>query len=234
MAEEKDKDKAKKTDDKAPSGAAKANGGPLPPNILFLAIIGGIVVVNLLVVIIMAASMKPPKQAPDQATTADSVKSEESGEGGKEIEQGGEEKASESATHDGAEKEGKKESEKKGSHESGEEEFPKKPIEAVCNIAGTNGDRVLKIAVKPAFKVSGKKSGGGGGHGGGGGPLDPLEPKAKDILIDVVSQMTLSELSEPDARDKIRKEFMHRLNSVVPKHMHLEITNVYIDMFIIQ
>lgn len=219
-------DKAKKTEEKSAGAAEKQKGGPLPPNILFLAIIGGIVLVNLLVVVILVSGMKPPKtDAATESVAADSSHAESSGEHG---EAHGEEKVDAKA-----DAHGEKASAHGGEAEE-ESEFPKKPIEAVVNVAGTDGERVLKIAVKPAFVVSGKKKGGEGGHGGGGGPLDPIEPKAKDLLIDIVSQMTLGELSEPDARDKIRKEFMTRLNAIIPSHMNIKIVNVYIDMFIIQ
>ena len=218
-------DKAKKTEEKSAGAAEKPKGGPLPPNILFLAIIGGIVLVNLLVVVILVSGMKPPKaDAATESVSADSSHAESSGEHG---EAHGEEKKDAKADAHG---------EKAGAGEAEPEaEFPKKPIEAVVNVAGTDGERVLKIALKPAFIELGKKKGGGGhGHGGGGGPLDAIEPKAKDLLIDIVSQMTLGELSEPDARDKIRKEFLTRLNAIIPSHMHIKIVNVYIDMFIIQ
>ncbi|MBD3345470.1 MAG: hypothetical protein GF401_10450 [Chitinivibrionales bacterium] len=98
------------------------------------------------------------------------------------------------------------------------------PIEAVVNIADTDGERFLKVVVILEYNESNKDL-----------PEELVRraPRFKNILIDQLSQMTLMELSEPAAKEKIRKEFLRRINSTLPPKIG-EVSNVYLDQFIIQ
>jgi flagellar basal body-associated protein FliL len=55
----------------------------------------------------------------------------------------------------------------------------------------------------------------------------------KDMLIELISPMTLNELAEPETREKIRKDFLKKANSTMEPTVG-EFTNVLVDQFIIQ
>jgi flagellar basal body-associated protein FliL len=99
------------------------------------------------------------------------------------------------------------------------------PVEAVVNIAGTNGDRFLKVVIRfeyddvkyPKMTEELKKRG----------------PKLKDLLIERISPMTLTELNEPETRSKLRQDILRvSNNSMRPEEG--EFRDVFIDQFIIQ
>lgn len=98
------------------------------------------------------------------------------------------------------------------------------PIVAIVNIAGTDGERFLKIGVVLEFDPKNKDL---VDH------LELLRPKFKNVLIDQLSQMTLLELNEPNTKDKIRKEYLRRLNMMLPKDTG-QIKDVLLDEFIVQ
>lgn len=100
-----------------------------------------------------------------------------------------------------------------------------KPIEAVVNIAGTDGERFLKISV--AFEYDDKT------HPEMAEVLEKRAPKFQDILIDYLSKLTLIEVTEPDAKDKIRKDLLRLVNNSIPTEEG-EIRDVYITNYIIQ
>jgi flagellar basal body-associated protein FliL len=50
-------------------------------------------------------------------------------------------------------------------------------------------------------------------------------------MIDIVSEMTLVELNEPNAKEKILKNLLHKINATMPK---VEVLDVLLDQFIIQ
>ncbi|MDD5672920.1 MAG: flagellar basal body-associated FliL family protein [Chitinivibrionales bacterium] len=103
------------------------------------------------------------------------------------------------------------------------------PIEAIVNIAGTDGERFLKVVVVLWYDKK-KYPKMGGGEGGG---MKEKAPMYKDMLIEILSPMTLPELNEPDVKDKIRKNLLRMINNTMsPKEG--EISNVLIDQFIIQ
>jgi flagellar basal body-associated protein FliL len=96
-------------------------------------------------------------------------------------------------------------------------------IDVIVNISGTNGDRLLKIVVRLEFP-------------GGKGEeyvkeMKKISPRVKNLLIDIVSEMTLAELNEPSTKDKILKNLLRKINSAMPK---IEVLNVLLDQFIIQ
>ncbi|NLE02364.1 MAG: flagellar basal body-associated FliL family protein [Fibrobacter sp.] len=100
-----------------------------------------------------------------------------------------------------------------------------KPIEAIVNIAGTDGDRFLKAAVifeydEVAYPELGAE-------------LEKRAPKFKDLLIDHLSKLTLLEVMEPDAKDRIRKNLLKLVNNSLPAKIG-EIREVFFTTYIIQ
>lgn len=99
------------------------------------------------------------------------------------------------------------------------------PIEAIVNIAGTKGERFLKAEVifeydNKAFPNLGEE-------------LIRRTPKIKDLLINHLSRQTLDELTEPDAKDKIRKDLVRLINATVPPKIG-EVREVLFTTYIIQ
>jgi flagellar basal body-associated protein FliL len=97
------------------------------------------------------------------------------------------------------------------------------PIDVIVNIAGTNGERLLKVVVRLEFP-------------GGKGEefikeMKKISPRVKNVLIDIVSEMTLAELSEPAAKEKILKNLLRKINATMPK---VEVLDVLLDQLIIQ
>jgi flagellar basal body-associated protein FliL len=99
------------------------------------------------------------------------------------------------------------------------------PVDAVVNIAGTNGERFLKVVIRfefddkkfPKMAEEMKKRG----------------PKLKDLLIERISPMTLTELNEPETRSKLRQDLLRvSNNSMRPEEG--EFRDIFIDQFIIQ
>ncbi|MBN1130908.1 MAG: flagellar basal body-associated FliL family protein [Chitinispirillaceae bacterium] len=116
------------------------------------------------------------------------------------------------------------------------------PVEVLVNIAGTDGERFLKAAVVLEYVDQGgmeKKKEGGHGHGGG-ASLSPMAeaiqkrlPKYQSFLIEYLSKMTITEVTAPDAKEKIRKDFMRHVNYTLPPNLG-EIKDIYFTQFIIQ
>lgn len=100
-----------------------------------------------------------------------------------------------------------------------------KPIEALVNIAGTDGERFLKVAV--AFEYDNVT------HPLLAEALEMRAPKIKDMMIDHLSKLTLVEVTEPEAKNKIRKDLLRLVNNSLPKEEG-NIRDVYIVNFIIQ
>ncbi len=99
------------------------------------------------------------------------------------------------------------------------------PLEAVVNIAGTDGGRFLKIVVQAEYDADRYKN----------LPteLAKREVVFKNILIEQLSALTLPELQDVDAKTAIRKEFKRRVNNTLPQEVG-EISDIYIVEFIIQ
>jgi flagellar basal body-associated protein FliL len=90
-------------------------------------------------------------------------------------------------------------------------------------VAGTDGERLLKVVVRLEFP-------------GGKGEefvkeMKKISPRVKNLLIDIVSEMSLVELNEPAAKDKIRSSLLRKINNSMPK---VEVVDVLLDQFIIQ
>lgn len=99
------------------------------------------------------------------------------------------------------------------------------PIEAVVNIAGTDGERFLKAAIifeydDVAFPELGSE-------------LEKRAPKFKNLLIDHLSKMTLMDLTEPDAKDRIRKNLLKLINNTIPAKTG-EVREVLFTTYLIQ
>jgi flagellar basal body-associated protein FliL len=99
------------------------------------------------------------------------------------------------------------------------------PVEAVVNIAGTNGERFLKVVIR--YEYDDRK------FPKMGEELKKRAPKLKDLLIERISPMTLTELNEPETRAKLRQDILRvSNNSMRPEEG--EFRDVFIDQFIIQ
>lgn len=99
------------------------------------------------------------------------------------------------------------------------------PIEAIVNIAGTEGERFLKTVVVLEFEENKK--------GTFGPELLSRAPKFKDLMINHLSALTLTEITEPGAQDKIRKDLLRQINSTLPNALG-EVNEVRFNTFIIQ
>ncbi len=99
------------------------------------------------------------------------------------------------------------------------------PIEAIVNIAGTDGMRFLKVVL--VFEYDDEK------YSKLGEELSRRNAKLKDLLIEQLSSMTMEEINDTDARKNIRKSFMRTVNNSLPANIG-QIDNVLINEFIIQ
>jgi flagellar basal body-associated protein FliL len=101
----------------------------------------------------------------------------------------------------------------------------KDPIEAIVNIAGTDGERFLKATI--IFEYDDQK------YEGLGVELTRRAPKFKSILMNYLSMLTLVELTEPDAKERISKEVFRMVNNSLPSKIG-EVREVMFTTFIIQ
>jgi len=99
------------------------------------------------------------------------------------------------------------------------------PIEAIVNIAGTDGERFLKVEV--IFEYDDKA------YPDLGEELARRAPKFKDLLINHLSRQTMADLMEPDAKDKIRKDLARLINATIPPKIG-EVRDVLFTTYIIQ
>ncbi len=99
------------------------------------------------------------------------------------------------------------------------------PIEAIVNIAGTDGLRFLKVVVR--FEYDDKE------YKNLGEELARRNPKLKDLLIDQLSGITLEELEKSDAKDEIRRDLRRIVNNTLPEDIG-KVRDVFLNDFIIQ
>lgn len=99
------------------------------------------------------------------------------------------------------------------------------PIEVIVNIAGTDNERFLKI--KTIFEFDDKA------YPKLAEDLVVRQPKLKNVLLEMLSKMTLMELNEPTSKERIRKEYMRLVNGILPESVG-QVSNVLLDEFIIQ
>lgn len=99
------------------------------------------------------------------------------------------------------------------------------PIEAIVNIAGTDGERFLKAVIifeydDVAYPDLGPE-------------LIKRAPKFKNLLIENLSKMTLMDLTEPDAKERIRKNLLKHINNIIPAKIG-EVREVLFTTYLIQ
>jgi len=182
---------------KAAKAAAPADGVKGP---VFMGIIAGIIVFNLVAAVVLVNVLMPRK--PKAEATVESA---------------------DTTAHHGESVEGAGEK----PEASAGMIVTAKPIDAVINIAGTDGKRYLKVGVQLEFNSLKYKDN-----------LKLIEegelnPKLKSLLIDQVSQMTMDELLEPDAKEKICKEYLRRINSAIPEKF-VQFAEVFLVDFLVQ
>jgi flagellar basal body-associated protein FliL len=114
------------------------------------------------------------------------------------------------------------------------------PVEVLVNIAGTDGERFLKAAlVMEYIDASDKKKEGDKKEGdkkGGEGVAEAIKqrmPKYKNYLLENLSKMTMAELTAPDTKEKIRKDFIQMVNNSLPPHLGV-VKDIYFTQYIIQ
>jgi flagellar basal body-associated protein FliL len=98
------------------------------------------------------------------------------------------------------------------------------PIEAIVNIAGTDGERFLKAIIILEYDESNSQLG---------NELRRRAPRFRDLMINHLSALTLMEVTEPGAKDKIRKDLLRLINATLPNRMG-EVQDVLFTTFIIQ
>jgi len=98
------------------------------------------------------------------------------------------------------------------------------PIEAIVNLAGTDGERFLKATIILEYDEKNTALG---------LELRNRAPKFKNMFIDYLASLTLKEVDEPGARDKIRKDMLRLINATIPTKTG-EVENVLFTTFIIQ
>jgi len=98
------------------------------------------------------------------------------------------------------------------------------PIEAIVNIAGTDGERFLKAAILLEYNEKNTVLG---------TELRTRVPKFTDLFMDYLANLTMKELEEPGARDKIRKDMLRLINNTIPAKLG-EVDGVVLKTFIIQ
>ncbi|MDR0305795.1 MAG: flagellar basal body-associated FliL family protein [Chitinispirillales bacterium] len=98
------------------------------------------------------------------------------------------------------------------------------PIDATVNIAGTDGERYLKASIILEYDENNKLIG---------AELIRRAPKYKSLLIDHLASLTLMEVTDPNARDKIRKDLIRLINGTLPPKMG-EVMDVHFKDYIIQ
>lgn len=99
------------------------------------------------------------------------------------------------------------------------------PIEAIVNIAGTNGERFLKVEI--IFEYDDQS------YPDLGAELTRRIPKFRDLLINHLSRQTLEDLTAIDAKDKIRKDLLRLINATIPIKLG-EVREVLFTTYIIQ
>jgi flagellar basal body-associated protein FliL len=127
------------------------------------------------------------------------------------------------------------------------------PVEVLVNIAGTDGERFLKAALvmeyiareeKARSGHGGKKEGGGHGEkkegegpepaaSGIAGAIKQRMPKYKNYLLETLSKMTMAELTAPETKERIRKDFIKMVNGSLPPELGV-VKDIYFTQYIIQ
>ncbi len=99
------------------------------------------------------------------------------------------------------------------------------PIEGVVNIAGTHGERFLKASI--IFEFDGNR------YPSLGAELERRSPRLRDLFLGHMSTLTLFEVTDPEARNKIRKDLLRLVNNSLPPKVG-EVRDVLFVDYIIQ
>jgi len=98
------------------------------------------------------------------------------------------------------------------------------PIEAIVNIAGTDGERFLKAAILLEYNDK---------NAALGLELRNRVPKFTDIFMEYLANLTMKDLEDAGARDKIRKDMLRLINNTLPAKLG-EVDGIVLKTFIIQ
>jgi len=98
------------------------------------------------------------------------------------------------------------------------------PIEVIVNIAGTEAERFLKASIILEYDGANVKFG---------EELGRRAPRFRDLMMNHLSRLTLMEVTEPGAKDKIRKDLLRMINETLPAKMG-EVDDVLFTSYIIQ
>lgn len=124
------------------------------------------------------------------------------------------------------------------------------PVEVLVNIAGTDGERFLKAALVMEYLVKSgskkepekkeKKEGESKegekketGPEGMAAAIKLRMPKYKNYLLENLSKMTMAELTTPETKEKIRKDFIQMVNNSLPLNLGV-VKDIYFTQYIIQ
>jgi flagellar basal body-associated protein FliL len=98
------------------------------------------------------------------------------------------------------------------------------PIEALVNIAGTDGERFLKATIILEYDEKNVQLG---------NELRRRVPRYKDLMMSHLSTLSLVEVTEPGAQEKIRGDLLRMINATLPPQVG-EVQNVLFTGFIVQ
>ncbi|MEZ4649007.1 MAG: flagellar basal body-associated FliL family protein [Candidatus Eisenbacteria bacterium] len=203
----------KKAAEGAPEAAKK---GPLPPMVVKIAILAGILVVVAAAAVFVVVEVVAPKLGGGE--TAEVVAGEEgAGEHGEAASEHGEKKE---------EKKEKKEEKGGGGHGGGGEEGGggHEGIvdlgDLVVNPAGTGGRRYLKVQVQVELEDPDES-----------GLVESKTPKLRDRIIRELTSRTLSELTDPVAKDEMKETIIDEMNRILGGDV---VDDMYFTEYVIQ
>lgn len=198
--------------EKKPAEAAApqpAKKGPVPPIVVKIAILAGLLVVTGVGVLLLVTEVIAPRLEGSVAQ-AEGVPAEH-GEGDGD------------AQHEskGGEKEKKDKKDKKGDHGGAEEASAMVSLgDLVVNPAGTGGRRYLKVQV--ALELSDPSES---------GAVEARAPQLRDRIIRELTARTLSELTDPVAKDEMKETIIDELNQVLGEG---SVHDLYFTEYVIQ
>ncbi|MGM0462293.1 MAG: flagellar basal body-associated FliL family protein [Fibrobacterota bacterium] len=100
-------------------------------------------------------------------------------------------------------------------------------FETVVNIAGTDGNRFLKVRIILAYDEDDRENKDLISH------ALKRQSRFKSEAINYLSSLTLKEVLDSNAQENIRSDLLVRFNSILPREAG-EFSNVYITEFIVQ
>lgn len=209
---------AKKAAEAAPEPAKK---GPLPPMVVKLAILAGILVVVGVAAVFVVTEVVAPKL---KGGETEEVAEGEEGHG----EDAGDHAEAKAGDHgkkdDGHGKKEAKKEEKGGGHGGGGEGGGTAGIvdlgDLVVNPAGTGGRRYLKVQVQVELDDPAAS-----------GLVESRTPKLRDRIIRELTSRTLSELTDPVAKDEMKETIIDEMNRILGEEV---IGDMYFTEYVIQ